>query len=83
MHRLRSAAHLLQGASPIILSIILGISGLVAFLLLLLPLGGWAPLAPFSLRFPLGSRVGGGCDLRFLPCSLASCCSCIYSVGIG
>ena len=42
-----------------------GVSSFFFLLLLLPPLGGWAPLAAFSLRFPLGSRAGGGCVLCF------------------
>ena len=78
--RLRSAGHLVRGASPVILSILFGFfwpsgvspsssssssSSFLLLLLLLLPLGGWAPLAAFSLRFPPVSRVGGGCVLCF------------------
>ena len=79
MPRLRSPARLVQGASPVILSILLGFSGLVA-LLLFFWVGG-VPLAAFSLCFPLGSWVGWGCDLCFLSCSLASCVCSVGKLG--
>ena len=62
--RVRSAGHLLEGASP---------SDFVDFFFFLvpsgvsLPLGGWVPLAVFSQWFPRVSRVGGG---EFFSCYL-------------
>ena len=49
-----------------------GFSGLAAFFLL--PLGGWAPLAAFSLRFPLGSWAGGCCVFGLF----FSCCALLH-----
>ena len=60
----------------------LGLFGLVAFLLLfLLPLGGWVPLAVFSLRFPLFLGWVGVCVFCFFGCALLRLC--ISSVGLG
>ena len=69
---LRAAGHLLQGASPIILSILFGCFWPSGVFLLLL--GGWVPLAAcfpaFSPWF-LGGRVLRFCSF-FLLCALAS-----------